>query len=108
MIRPGTGLDAMLLAALRQRPEVTAAELNNGIVETTCALGFHKQQETQKDTSAVFPPERAAELFENAVSCARDFYRGEELCDMLHNGFELTIQEIREHGYLSDQELTEI
>ncbi|WP_300606150.1 hypothetical protein [uncultured Oscillibacter sp.] len=27
---------------------------------------------------------------------------------MLHNGFELSIQEIREHGYLSDQELTEI
>ncbi len=107
-IRPGNGLDAMLLDTLRRRPEVTAAELSDGIVETSCAMDSKMCSNTQKNASAVFSLCRTAELFENAVSSAQELYRGEELYAMLHGSFGLTIQEIRGHGYLSDQELTEI
>ena len=54
------------------------------------------------------PPLRQAKVLENAISSALGFYRGEDLYAMLHDRFGLTIQEIRDHGYLTDQELTGI
>ena len=108
VIRDGNGLDALLMDALRRQPGVTGAELNDGIVETACGLSLHERQDARKISSAGFSPERTAELFENAVSSALDLYRGEDLYAMLHGSFGLTIQEIRDHGYLSDQELSDI
>ena len=105
VIRDGNGLDAMLMDAIRRQPGVTGAELNGGIVETACDLSLHKRQNAREAASAGFPPERAAELFENAVSSALGLYQGEDLYTMLHGSFGLTVQEIRNHGYLSDQEL---
>ena len=108
VIRDGNGLDAMLMDAIRRQPGVTGAELNGGIVETACDLSLHKRQNAREAASAGFPPERAAELFENAVSSALGLYQGEDLYTMLHGSFGLTVQEIRNHGYLSDQELADI
>ncbi len=108
VIRDGNGLDALLMDALRRQPGVTGAELNDGIVETACDPSLHERQAARKILSAGFSPKRAAELFENAVSSALDLYRGEDLYAMLHGSFGLTIQEIRDHGYLSDQELADI
>ena len=108
VIRDGNGLDAMLMDAIRRQPGVTGVELNGGIVETACDLSLHKRQNAREAASAGFPPERAAELFENAVSSALGLYQGEDLYTMLHGSFGLTVQEIRNHGYLSDQELADI
>lgn len=108
VIRDGNGLDAMLMDAIRRQPGVTGAELNGGIVETACDLSLHKRQNAREAASAGFPPERAAELFETAVSSALGLYQGEDLYTMLHGSFGLTVQEIRNHGYLSDQELADI
>lgn len=108
VLRDGNGLDALLLDALRRQPGVTGAELNDGIAETACSLSLHERQDARKISSAGFSPERAAELFENAVSSALGLYRGEDLYTMLHGSFGLTIQEIRDHGYLSNEELTDI
>ena len=108
VIRDGNGLDAMLMDAIRRQPGVTGVELNGGIVETACDLSLHNRQNAREAASAGFPPERAAELFENAVSSALGLYQGEDLYTMLHGSFGLTVQEIRNHGYLSDQELADI
>ena len=104
-VQNGNGLDVMLLDTMRRRPAVTSVQLNDGIVETACGLGPQKQAGTQKTVSTGFSPDRAAELLKNAVFSALDLYRGEELYSMIHDSFGLTIREIREHGYLSDQEL---
>lgn len=108
MIRDGNGLDAMLMDAIRRQPGVTGVELNDGIMETAYDLGLHKRQDAREAASAGFPPERAAELFENAFSSALGLYQGEDLYTMLHGSFGLTVQEIRDHGYLSGQELADI
>ena len=108
VIRDGNGLDAMLMDAIRRQPGVTGVELNGGIVETACDLSLHKRQNAREAASAGFPPERAAELFENAVSSALGLYQGEDLYTTLHGSFGLTVQEIRGHGYLSGQELADI
>ena len=108
VIREGNGLDSMLTDILHRYPEVTSVELNDGIVETVCDLSFLKQQSMRKTTPAQFQTKRAAELLENAISTALELYQGEDQYTMLHGSFGLTIREIREHGYLSDQELTDI
>lgn len=108
VIRDGNGLDAMLMDTIRRQPGVTGVELNDGIVETACDLSLHKRQNAREAASAVFPLERAAELFENAVFSALGLYQGEDLYTMLHGSFGLTVQEIRDHGYFSDQELADI
>lgn len=59
-------------------------------------------------TSAVFSPERMAKLFDNAVNAALELYEGEDLYTVFHGTFGITIQEIREHGYFSDEELSDI
>ena len=108
-IREGSGLDGMLLDALRRRPEVSAVELDDGCVSVVCDLGPRQEKDApEKKTAASFSPERAAELLENAVSAALELYRGEDCYSMLHGSFGLTIREIREYGYLSDQELCDI
>lgn len=106
-IRDGNGLDAMLLDALRRRPETSAVELAGGRVELVCDLSLRKDAGTQKEVSAPLTMERKAELFERAVSTVCEIFRGEDLYAMLHDSFGLTIQEIRAHDYLSDQEMAE-
>lgn len=108
-IREGSGLDGMLLDTLRRRPEVSAVELDDGCVSVVCDLGLRQDKDAPEEKIDIsFSPERAAELLENAVSAALELYRGEDCYSMLHGSFGLTIREIREHGYLSDQELCDI
>lgn len=108
VIREGNGLDAMLLDALRRRPEVSAVELSDGCVSAAYDLGLrHDKAAPEETTSPSFSPERAAELFENAVSAALELYQGEDCYSMLHGSFGLTLQEIRAHSYMSDQEIAQ-
>ena len=107
-IRDGSGLDTMLLDAMRSRPEVADVVLADECVDAVYYLAYCKNLEEQEDIPTEFSPERTSELFENAVSAALELYRGEDCYSMLHGSFGLTIREIREHGYLSDQELCDI
>lgn len=105
-IRDGNGLDAMLLDTLRRRPEVSTVQLADGCVDTMCHLEVRKELDTQaKKVSAPLKKKRKAKLFDNAVSAICELFRGEDLYAMLHGSIGLTIQEIRAHGYMSDQEL---
>ena len=107
-IPEGSGLDAMLKDALARRPEVAAAEIHNGAIETSFHPEFCQCLDTREEASASFSPERTAELFDNAVTAALELYDGEELYTVLHGSFGMTIQEIREHRYFSDEELSDI
>ena len=108
VIRAGNGLDAMLTDTLRRRPEVSAVELDDGCVSAAYDLGLrHDKAAPEETTDASFSPERAAELFENAVSAALELYQGEDCYSMLHGSFGLTLQEIRTHNYMSDQEIAQ-
>ena len=107
-IPEGSGLDAMLKDALARRPEVAAAEIHNGAIETSFHPEFCQCLDTREEASASFSPERTAELFDNAVTAALELYDGEELYTVFHGSFGMTIQEIREHRYFSDEELSEI
>ena len=107
-IPEGSGLDAMLKDALARRPEVAAAEIHNGALETSFHPEFCQCLDTREEASASFSPERTAELFDNAVTAALELYDGEELYTVFHGSFGMTIQEIREHRYFSDEELSEI
>ena len=107
-IRDGSGLDTMLLDALRRRPEVSVVELSDGCVSAAYDLGLrHDKAAPEETTTPSFSPERAAELFENAVSAALELYQGEDRYSMLHGSFGLTLQEIRVHNYMSDQEIAQ-
>lgn len=66
------------------------------------------REQAAASTQTGFPPSRQAEVLENAISSALGLYRGEDMYTMLHDSFGLTIQEIRDHEYLSDQELMDI
>ena len=107
-IPEGSGLDTMLKDALARRPEVAAAETHNGAIETSFHPEFCQCLDTREEASASFSPERMAELFDNAITAALELYDGEELYTVLHGSFGMTIQEIREHRYFSDEELSEI
>ena len=107
-IPEGSGLDTMLKDTLERRPEVAAVDIHDGAIETTFHPEFCKCLDAQEEASASFSPERTAELFDNAVTAALELYDGEELYTVLHGSFGMTIQEIREHRYFSDEELSEI
>ena len=108
VIRAGNGLDAMLLDALRRRPEVSAVELSDGYVNTEYNMEFHITTAAQKKTPpAPFARERKAQLFERAVSTVCEIFDHEDLYTMLHDSFGLTLQEIRAHNYMSDQEISQ-
>lgn len=63
--------------------------------------------EQKEKSSASLTMKRRAELFDNAVSAALGLYQGEDLYTMLHGSFGLTLQEIREQGYMTDQEIAQ-
>jgi hypothetical protein len=107
-IREGNGLDGMLLDAMRSRPEVADVALANGCVDTVYYLAYCKNLDDQEGGTDAFSPERASELLDNAVSAVCELYEGGELYAMLHDSFGLTIREIREHGILSDQDISDI
>lgn len=107
-IREGNGLDGMLLDAMRSRPEVADVALANGCVDTVYYLAYCKNLDDQEGGTDAFSPERASELLDNAVSAVCELYEGEELYAMLHGSFGLTIREIREHGLLSGQDISDI
>ena len=108
-VRVGNGLDDLLLDKLSQRVEVSDISLRAGRIDVAFQPDCceHMQHGAAK-ILADLPVERRTALLENAVSSALGLYRGEDLYDMLHNCFGLTIQEIQEQGYLSNQELTDI
>ncbi len=124
-IQEGNGLDAMLRDTLECRPEVSQVEIALQHIETTFHPEFCEQlrgakaerapdtmhprpEVADKGIPAEFSPVRAAQLLNNAVAAALGLYQGEDSYTMLHNSFGLTLQEIREHGYLSDLELCDI
>ena len=97
----------MLRETLERRPEVADVALTEGCVDAVYYLAYCKNLEEQEDIPAEFSPERAAELLDNAVSAALGLYQGEDSYTMLHDSFGLTLQEIREHSYMSDREIAE-
>ena len=108
-VRVGSGLDDLLLDKLSQRAEVSSISLRAGRID----MPFHPDccehmKQGAVKTLADLPAGRRTALLENAVSAALSLYRGEDQYTMLHDSFGLTLQEIRECGYLSDQELTDI
>ena len=108
-VQAGNGLDEMLLEKLAKREEVFSAGLRSDRIEMVCRLSHcaHADENASRSLAGL-PPLRQAKVLENAISSALGLYRGEDLYTMLHDSFGLTIQEIRDHGYLTDQELTEI
>lgn len=108
VIRAGNGLDAMLLDALRRRPEVSAVELSDGCINTEYNMEFRITTAAQKKTPpAPFTTERKAQLFERTISTVCEIFDHEDLYTMLHDSFGLTLQEIRAHNYMSDQEIAQ-
>lgn len=107
-IREGNGLDAMLLDAMRRRPEVSAAELSDGCVSTDYDLSPGRGTTVpRKKISAPLTTRRKAQMFENAVSTVCEIFDYDDLYNMLHNSFGLTLQEIRAHNYMPDREIAE-
>ncbi|WP_300750126.1 DUF6329 domain-containing protein [uncultured Oscillibacter sp.] len=108
-VQAGGGLDELLLDKLSRRAEVSGVSLRASHIDIALHPGCceHMKHGAAK-TIADLPVERRTALLENAVSSALGLYRGEDLYAMLHGSFGLTIQEIRDHGYLSDQELVDI
>lgn len=107
-IQEGNGLDAMLLDALRRRPEVSTAELSDGCVSTDYDLSPQKDTAApKKKLSAPFTTKRKVQIFENAVPTVCEIFDHDDLYNMLHNSFGLTLQEIRAHNYMSDREIAE-
>ena len=108
-VQVDNGLDEMLLEKLAKREEVFSASLRSDRIEMICRLSHCAHPEENASRSlADLPPSRQAAVLENAVSSALGLYRGEDLYTMLHDCFGLTIQEIRDHGYLSNEEMTDI
>ena len=77
-------------------------------IETSFHPEFCQCLDTREEASASFSPERTAELFDNAVTAALELYDGEELYTVFHGSFGMTLREIREHRYFSDEELSDI
>lgn len=108
-IEEGNGFDAMLKDALERRPEVAQVDISLQHIETTFRPEFCKSLDSQEvKTSAAISPERKAALFDNAVTAVCALYCGEDLYFLLHDSFGLTVQEIREQGYLSDREMSNV
>ena len=107
-IREGNGLDAMLLDALRRRPEVSTVELSDGCIDTDYDLSPGKGMTARKENAPVyFTSTRKAQMFENAVSTVCEIFEDDDLYTMLHNSFGMTLQEIRAGGYMSDREIAQ-
>lgn len=108
-VRAGGGLDDLLLDKLSRRAEVSGVSLRASRIDVALQPDCceHMKHGAAK-TIADLPVKRRTALLENAVSSALGLYRGEDLYAMLHGSFGFTIQEIRDHGYLSDQELADI
>lgn len=106
-IRDGNGLDAMLMDALRRRPEISTVELDDGCISAVCDLSPRKGSTAvpRKRPSVTLTTKRKADLFDNAVSTVCEIFDGEDLYGMLHDSFGLTLQEIRARGYMTDQEI---
>ena len=84
VIHPGNGLDAMLREKVASRVKIAEGE------------------------SAGLTQERKAAAFDEAAASICDLYEGEELYTMLHGSFGLTLKEIRDCQYLTDDELSDI
>lgn len=106
-IRSGSGLDELLKDALLRREEIAAAAISDGCVHLTCYLGFCPNLDKALGPCVHdLSQERKAAVFENAVSSICGLYEGEDLYTMLHGSFGLSIQEIRDCQYMTDEELT--
>ena len=55
-----------------------------------------------------FSPERALQIVDAAVASVLDLYEGADMYRTLHDGFGLTIQEMRGNGYVTGDELARI
>ena len=106
-VRKGNGLDQMLLDALARRDEVSDVRLTGDCIAATYHPRFCKHLRREEDY-ARFSLERTAELFSNAMTTILQRHGNDELYAMLHDDFGMTLQEIREHGYLADSTLAEI
>ena len=106
-VREGNGLDTMLLDVLAQRAEVSEVRLTGDCIAAAYHPRFCKHLR-QEESSAQFSPERTAELFNNIMTAVLQRHGGNELYAMLHDDFGMTLQEIRDQGYLSDSELNKL
>lgn len=106
-IHEDSGLDALLVDAMYRREEVMEAEIYEGCIDATYYTSFCRGLNGGMDSVVYLPEQRKAELFDQAVAAVLERHKGQELYDMLHNNFGMTIQEIYAQGYLTDTELTD-
>lgn len=108
-LRKQTGLDVQVDSGLDEMLLEKLAKRESDRIEMVCRWSHcaHSEETAVRSLNS-FSPGRQAEVLENAISSALGLYRGEDLYTMLHGSFGLTIQEIRDHGYLSNEELMDI
>lgn len=106
-IHEDSGLDTLLVDAMYRREEVMEAEIYEGCIDATYYTGFCCSLNGGVDSVVYLPEQRKAELFDQAVAAVLDRHKGQELYDMLHNSFGMTIQEIYAQRYLTDTELAD-
>lgn len=108
-IRVGNGFDKMLFDKLSAREEVGGIRMGPDHIDISCRLNFCTDLEKPPAKSlADLPEKRRADLLKNAVGVALELYEGEDLYTMLHDSFGLSIQEIRDLNYLSDEDMADI
>lgn len=103
-IREGNGLDAMLLAALKQRPEVAAAELHGGCIEVEYCqrLNRHPEEEPRElQLKDLLPLLKGG----GAIFLCHEEADTSVLAENLH---QLTAVGREEHAALLDARITEI
>ena len=100
-VREGNGLDSMLLDALARKPEVSYVDLIGDCIAAEYRPRFCKHLR-REEISTKFSPGRTAELFSSAMAVILQRHSGDELYATLHDRLGMTLQEIRDHGYLTD------
>lgn len=105
-IRPGNGLDTILLEKMADRKEVADVVLTCDGVDTVYCLAYCKNLEEALPLE--LSTGRKAFLFDCGVGALRDLCKPDELYTLLHDSFGLTLAEIGDCDYLGDHYLQSI
>lgn len=107
-IREGNGLDEFLKKELLDQQEISGVEIHADHLAVTGNPAFCFNLDRSLGVVHDLTRDRKAKVFDEAVASICDLYEGEELYTMLHGSFGLTLQEIRDCRYLTDDELSDI
>lgn len=107
-IREGNGLDEFLKEELRYRKEISSVEIHADHVAVTCNPVFCFSLDKTLSVVQELTTDRKAKVFDEAVASICELYEGEDLYTMLHESFGLTLREIRDCQYFTEDELSGI